>query len=350
MHILITGTAGFIGFHLAQRLVAEGHSVTGLDSINDYYDTDLKYSRLEESGILKNKISYNSLINSRKFSNYRFIQLRLEDKENLDFLFNNYHFEIVINLAAQAGIRYSMVNPDLYIQSNINGFFSILECCRKYKPAHLVFASSSSVYGLNKKIPFSATDHTDHPISLYAATKKTNEILAHSYSHLYGLPITGLRFFTVYGPWGRPDMAYFIFTKNILEGIPIRVYNSGKMKRDFTYIDDVIETVSRIMLKIPVSINQDNDSNLPSNRSTAPYRIFNVGNHQPVMLAEFISCIEKNLGLKATRENFPVQPGDVTGTFADVDDLAENIGFKPTTSLESGIRYFTDWYRRYFNI
>ena len=350
MNILVTGTAGFIGFHLVRRLVSEGYMVTGLDSINEYYDVNLKYDRLSEAGIDRNSISYNSLVTSTKFPNYNFIQLNLEDQLNLQELFKNQNFDIVINLAAQTGVRYSLINPEVYIQSNINGFFNLLECCRKYEPGHFIFASSSSVYGLNKKMPFSTTDHTDHPVSLYAATKKSNELLAHTYSHLFKLHTTGLRFFTVYGPWGRPDMAYYIFTKNILNNLPVKVHNYGNMLRDFTYIDDIVESISRIIPIKPNPADLQNLQNYPPQISSAPYHIYNIGNHNPVKLIDFIKCIEDKLEIKAIKELSPIQPGDVTDTFADVEELVNTINFKPNTSLKTGISNFIDWYRVYYKI
>lgn len=294
MKILITGTAGFIGFHLVNKLIKETDwQVVGLDNINDYYDVNLKYSRLQETGIEREKITYNQPVTSTKFARYRFIKLNLEDIHNILALFKNEKFDYVVNLAAQAGVRYSLENPHAYINSNIVGFLNLLEACRKFTPKHILYASSSSVYGANKKTPFAVSDNVDHPISLYAATKKSNELMAHTYSALFNLPLTGLRFFTVYGPWGRPDMALFIFTKKILNGEPIDVYNNGDMKRDFTYIDDIIESVFRLIPSIPLPENNYHGN--PS-VSFAPFRIYNIGNNSPVRLLDFISALEKTLG------------------------------------------------------
>jgi UDP-glucuronate 4-epimerase len=348
MKYLITGTAGFIGFHLAIKLLKDDHEVVGLDTINDYYDINLKYARLEESGISKEKIEYNTIVQSTKYSNYRFIKLNLEDKEKLNILFETEKFDAVCNLAAQAGVRYSLVNPDAYIQSNIIGFINILEACRHNLIKHLVYASSSSVYGLNEKIPFSEKDNVDHPISLYAASKKSNELMAHTYSFLFDLPTTGLRFFTVYGPWGRPDMALFIFTKAILEGKPIQVFNNGDMERDFTYIDDIVEGVFRILSSAPPQGSSDWTGTKPDpSSSKAPYRIFNIGHNEPVKLMDFIRAIEKRLDKKAAIEYMPMQPGDVRKTWANVDGLKTNYDYKPGTSVEEGITKFIDWYLKF---
>jgi UDP-glucuronate 4-epimerase len=311
MKVLVTGAAGFIGFHLVNRLITEGFEVVGLDIINNYYDVNLKYSRLKECGIDEAEINENILINSNKYSNYQFIKLNIEDKKNLFNLFQKEKFDYVINLAAQAGVRYSIENPDVYISSNIVGFLNILEACRHHKIKHLVYASSSSVYGLNGKIPFSTSDNVDHPISLYAASKKSNELMAHTYSHLYNIPTTGLRFFTVYGPWGRPDMALFLFTKAILDDKPIDVYNNGKMFRDFTYIDDIVEGIYKVANN-PSKGNKNWDNKNPNpSDSISPYKIYNIGNSTPVKLMDFISEIEKNLNKKAKINFLPLQPGDV---------------------------------------
>lgn len=343
-HILITGTAGFIGFHLAKRLLKRGDTVVGLDNINDYYDVRLKYSRLRESGIEEKDIEYNKSVRSIKYPGYRFIKLNLEDRENILKLFKNEKFDVVVNIAAQAGVRYSLVNPYAYINSNITGFLNILEGCRHEQVKHLVFASSSSVYGANTKMPFSVHHNVDHPVSLYAATKKANELTAHTYSSLYKIPCTGLRFFTVYGPWGRPDMALFLFTKAILKGKPIDVFNYGKMQRDFTYIDDIIEGVIRVIDRIPVpDIKWSGDAPDPSS-SYAPYRLYNIGNNNPVELMRFIEILEDCLGKKAEKNLLPMQAGDVPATYADVDDLMRDVGFKPSTPIEEGIKRFVEWY------
>ena len=348
MKILITGTAGFIGFHVANRFIEEGWQVTGLDSINEYYDVNLKYARLEEQGIFKNEISYNSLIESKRFSNYRFIQLKLEDRENMPALFEEQQFDVVVNLAAQAGVRYSLTNPYAYLDSNISGFLDILECCRHYNVKHLAYASSSSVYGANELVPFSTSQPADHPISLYAASKKSNELMAHVYSHLFGLPTTGIRFFTVYGPWGRPDMALALFTKAILEGKPVQVFNNGEMERDFTYIDDIVEGVFRVV-KHPAEPNASWNGKSPDPAtSKAPYRIYNIGNNAPVKLLDFVEEIEIKLGKKAIMQMLPMQAGDVSKTYADVTDLVSDLGYKPSTNIAEGISRYVDWYLNYY--
>lgn len=350
MKILITGTAGFIGFHLAEKLAKEGHSIIGIDSINNYYDVTLKSSRLSESGFDSTLIAYNSKVQSSKYPNYHFIQLQLEDAASLQMLFIIEKFDMVINLAAQAGVRYSLTNPSAYINSNITGFANLLECCRHHSIKHLVFASSSSVYGLNEKVPFTTTDSTNHPASLYAATKKSNELMAHVYSHLFKLPTTGLRFFTVYGPWGRPDMAPFLFTDAILHDKPIKVFNNGNMMRDFTYVDDVVETISRV-LETPPQPKADWDAQNPdASMSSAPYKIYNIGNNQPVALINFIETIEKVTGKTAKKEMLPIQPGDVQATFADVSGLQNDFNYKPYTPLAKGMENFINWYKKYYNI
>lgn len=348
MKILVTGAAGFIGFHLINRLATDGHEVVGLDSINDYYDVELKYARLSEAGIMREEISPGKLVQSKKKPDYSFIQLQLEESEALQELFANQRFTHVVNLAAQAGVRYSIENPGAYIQSNIVGFANLLECCRHNEIEHLVYASSSSVYGMNKKIPFSTSDNVDHPVSLYAATKKSNELLAHTYSHLFDLPTTGLRFFTVYGPWGRPDMAYFLFAKAILNDEPIKVFNFGKMQRDFTYIDDIVEGITRVMLNIPKGKTKLSGEHLDPATSAAPYQIYNIGNNAPVNLMKFIEVIEKRFGKVAQKEMMPIQPGDVELTYANVDRLIEDVDYKPDTSLEEGIDAFASWYLAYY--
>ena len=349
MKILVTGTAGFIGFHLVHKLLKEGHEIVGLDIINDYYDVNLKYARLSQTGIIKESIEYNKLVKSTGFSSYRFIKLKLEDRDNLAALFEQEKFDRVCNLAAQAGVRYSLTNPYAYINSNIVGFLNLLEACRHNTIQHLVYASSSSVYGLNEKIPFSENDNVDHPISLYAATKKSNELMAHTYSHLYGLPTTGLRFFTVYGPWGRPDMALFIFTQAIMEGKPIQVFNNGEMERDFTYIDDIVEGIFRILTGTsPQGNNSWNGMQPDPSSSPAPYKIYNIGNSKPVKLMDFIKAIEETTGKKAVIEFMPMQPGDVRKTWADVKGLESDLGYKPNFSIENGISSFINWYNHYY--
>ena len=344
MKILITGTAGFIGFHLAKRLLERGDEVVGIDNINDYYDVNLKYARLNETGIDKEKIEYNKLVCSHKYPNYKFIKLNLEDKENIDNLFKKEKFDKVCHLAAQAGVRYSLTNPDAYIQSNIVGYMNILEAVRHNDIEALSYASSSSVYGLNKKQPFSTDDNVDHPISLYAATKKADELMSHTYSYLYNIPTTGLRFFTVYGPWGRPDMALFKFVKNILENKPIDVYNYGNMQRDFTYIDDIIEGVVRVIDNPPKS-NPNWDKK--ASESIAPYKIYNIGNGSPVKLMDFIEAIEEILGIEAKKNLLPMQPGDVASTYADTTALERDLGYKPYTNVKEGIAKFIEWYKVY---
>ena len=350
MKILVTGTAGFIGSFLALRLLEHGDEVIGLDCINDYYDVKIKYGRLKNAGISQEKISYNTLIQSEKYPNYRFINLKLEDRENLFALFKNEKFDKVCNLAAQAGVRYSLVNPYAYIDSNIVGFVNILEACRHHNIKHLAYASSSSVYGLNEGMPFSTSDNVDHPISLYAASKKSNELMAHTYSYLFNLPTTGLRFFTVYGPWGRPDMALFLFTKAILEDKAIDVFNNGEMLRDFTYIDDIVEGVVRVIDNIPTPNPQWNGKNPDPHSSKAPYKIYNIGNNNPVKLMDFIEAIEKEVGKTAQKNMLPLQPGDVPATYANVDDLVSELDYKPNTSIQTGIKNFVKWYREFFAI
>ena len=330
MKILVTGAAGFIGFHLSKLLLDNGYEVIGLDNINDYYDTDLKFNRLKILGVQKHDAEkYNSLVIENKF---KFIRLNIEDKENLSELFSNEKIDLVCNLAAQAGVRYSLSNPDTYVQSNIVGFLNILECCRHNSIKHLIYASSSSVYGSNKKIPFSIKDNVDNPISLYAATKKSNELMAHTYSHLFKLKTTGLRFFTVYGPWGRPDMALFLFTKAILNGEPINVYNYGKMQRDFTYVDDIVSGIFKMITK----------------QTNKKYSIYNIGNNNTVNLMDFIDCIEKKLNISAKKNLMPIQPGDDSKTWANVDDLVNDFDYRPSTEIKDGIDKFFDWYLDYY--
>jgi len=329
----ITGAAGFIGFHLCKRLLDDNYNIIGLDNLNNYYDIKLKESRLN---ILK------------KYNNFMFYKASLEDKEAVNSIFELNDISVVINLAAQAGVRYSLENPMAYIDSNIVGFINILEACRHNKVKHLIYASSSSVYGLNTHIPFSVHDNIDHPISLSAATKKSNELMAHVYSHLFTLPTTGLRFFTVYGPWGRPDMALFMFTKSIFEDKPIRVFNNGNMMRDFTYIDDIIEGIVRLIPKAPEVNPNWNSVNPDPGTSSAPFKIYNIGNNNPVKLSRFIEIIEEKVGKKAIKEYLPLQPGDVPATYADIDDLMRDVGFKPSTPIEDGIDRFVRWFKEYY--
>lgn len=350
MKILITGTAGFIGFHTALKFIKAGFKVTGLDSINDYYDINLKYARLAETGIKKEEIEYAKHTKSEKFDNYRFIKLQIEDTEKILELFEKEKFDYVCHLAAQAGVRYSIENPFTYIQSNINGFLNIIEASKRNKIKHFVYASSSSVYGLNENMPFSVSHNVDHPLSLYAATKKSDELIAHSYSHLFELPTTGLRFFTVYGPWGRPDMALFLFTKAIIENKEINVFNYGNMMRDFTYIDDITEGIFKIMNK-PAEANPNwSGKNPETGSSSAPYKIYNIGNGNPVQLMDYIKAAEKTIGKKAKKNFMPMQAGDVQKTFADVSALADHFKYKPNTPIETGVSEFVKWYREYYNV
>ena len=334
MKILVTGAAGFIGFHLAEKLISLGHSVTGIDNINDYYDVNLKYARLLHSGIKREEIQYGKKIKSASLPEYCFIKLDLTDRENLSALFAGEQFDCVCNLAAQAGVRYSLENPHVYIDSNISGFLNILEACRLHAIKHLVFASSSSVYGLNEKVPFSVTDTVDHPVSLYAATKRSNELMAYTYSHLFGIPATGLRFFTVYGPWGRPDMAYFKFAHAIFNNKPIEIYNNGNMLRDFTYIDDIIEGTVAAINRIPP-------------QSSAPFALYNLGNNRPEKLTDFIETLENALGRKAQKAYLGMQPGDVLVTMADIDVTRNELGWEPKTSIDEGLKLFADWFLSY---
>jgi UDP-glucuronate 4-epimerase len=344
MIVLVTGSAGFIGFHVTLALLNMGHRVIGLDNINDYYDVQLKYGRLKEAGIDRNEIALRKQVPSWKYGQFNFIRMDLEDKEGLMELCGNYHFDVIINLAAQAGVRYSILNPDVYAQSNVVGFLNILEVCRKYEVGHLIYASSSSVYGLNAKVPFSVNDPADHPISLYAATKKANELMAHTYSHLYNIPTTGLRFFTVYGPWGRPDMAYFMFSEAIMSGKPVRVFNNGKMKRDFTYIDDVVNGILNV-LERPSAAAGDWDRFHPDpSVSTAPYKIYNIGNNSPVELIRFLNILEDHLHMSALIEYTGMQQGDVEDTWADIEESIRDFDFQPKTSIQEGLKKFTDWY------
>jgi len=333
--IVVTGAAGFIGFHVSRRLIADGCRVFGVDNLNDYYDVRYKHARLDQL---------------RAHDGFSFHRLDLADLDGMKRLFSDQEIDGVVNLAAQAGVRYSLTNPHIYATANLVGFLNILECCRHHQVKHLVFASSSSVYGANTRMPFSVHDNVDHPVSLYAASKKANELMAHTYSHLYQLPCTGLRFFTVYGPWGRPDMALFLFTRAILENKPIQVFNYGKMKRDFTYIDDIVEGVVRILQKLPDPDPRWSGDTPDPGTSYAPYRIYNIGNNQPVELNDFISAIEKALGRKAQRELLPIQAGDVPQTYANIDDLIRDVGFRPQTPLETGISRFVEWYADFHRI
>jgi len=339
--ILITGAAGFIGFHLAKLLTKNNYQVVGLDILNDYYDPNLKLARLKHLNIDTSAIQYNKPIDG----DIRFIKIDLQDLKNLKELFKNEKFDYVVNLAAQAGVRYSLINPHAYVDSNITGFLNILESCRAYPVKHLVFASSSSVYGLSEEIPFSVHSHTDHPLAMYAASKKANEMMAHSYAHLFGIPSTGLRFFTVYGPWGRPDMALAIFTKAMVEDKPFEVFNNGNMSRDFTYVDDIVESVRRL---IPLAPKPDNPNFNPKHPdpsiSSAPYQLFNIGNNSPVQLMDYVHAIEKAVGKKGKIVFKPMQPGDVAATYANVQSLYDYIDFKPSTSIEFGIKAFVDQY------
>ena len=330
--VLVTGAAGFIGFALARRLLGAGRAVVGVDSINDYYDPALKKARLE-------------VLNG--FDKFSFHKVDLAELQAVERIFAEGELGPVVHLAAQAGVRYSLKNPHAYLDANLAGFLNVLEGCRHRKTGHLVFASSSSVYGGNTHLPFSVHDNVDHPISLYAATKKANELMAHAYSHLYGLPATGLRFFTVYGPWGRPDMAMYIFAKAISEGQPIRLFNRGEMRRDFTYIDDVVEAVERVIAKIPEKTAQRPDANLDPSTSSAPWRIYNIGNNRPVEVPRVVTLLEQELGRKAKIELVPMQPGDVPETCAEIDDLMREVGFRPMTAIEDGVRKFVAWYRQY---
>ncbi len=332
--ILVTGAAGFIGFHLSKRLLGCGDQVVGLDNLNDYYDVNLKLARLDKL---------------KSLNNFKFLKMDLENREGIAKTFSDESFDVVVNLAAQAGVRYSLKNPCAYINSNIVGFINILEGCRHNNIKHLVYASSSSVYGANTKMPFSVHHNVDHPVSLYAATKKANELMAHTYSSLYNMPTTGLRFFTVYGPWGRPDMAHFLFTKAILEGKPIDVFNHGKMQRDFTYIDDIVEGIVRVVDNVPEPNPEWDGDNPDSATSYAPYKLYNMGNNNPVELMRFIEAIEDAVGKKAEKNLLPIQAGDVPSTYADVDDLMSDVGFKPSTSIDEGIREFVNWYRAYYH-
>ena len=350
MKILVTGTAGFIGHNLAKKLLERGDEVTGIDNINDYYDVNLKYGRLKDLGIDTDAIQEKTAVTSSTYPNHRFMKLDLSDREGMEQLFKEEQFDAVCNLAAQAGVRYSLENPHAYVDSNVVGFLNILEGCRHHGVKNLCYASSSSVYGLNKSQPFKTSDHTDHLVSFYAATKKSNEMMAHTYAHLYGIQTTGLRFFTVYGPWGRPDMAPMLFTDAILHDRPIKVFNYGDMSRDFTYIDDITDGVIKV-LDNPANPNPDwNPQNPTPESSSAPYKIYNIGNNQPVSLMKFIETIEAKLGKTAQKEMLPMQPGDVQSTYADVTGLINDMGYKPDTPLEEGVEKFVAWYREFYGL
>ena len=353
MKALVTGAAGFIGSYTVKALVAQGCEVVGLDNINSYYDVQLKYDRLADTGIAKESIEKDILLPSAKYPSYRFIKMDLTDREGLTNLFKDEHFDIVVNLAAQAGVRYSIENPYAYIESNVVGFLNLLECCRHYPVNHLVYASSSSIYGLNDKVPYAETDKADSPVSLYAATKKSNELMAHAYSKLYSIPTTGVRFFTVYGPWGRPDMAPCLFMKAILNGAPIKVFNNGQMRRDFTYIDDIVEGVMRVMQAPPEKKIGEDGLPIP------PYAVYNIGNNHPENLLEFVDILQQELiragvlpedyDFDSHKELVPMQPGDVPVTYADTSALERDFGFKPSTDLRTGLRKFAEWYKEFYS-
>lgn len=348
MKILVTGTAGFIGYHLAKKLLERGDVVVGLDNINDYYDVNLKYARLAELGIDKDELKDNNLVSSKTCTNHKFIKANLEDNQTINKLFETEKFDAVCNLAAQAGVRYSLENPQAYIQSNVVGFMNILEACRNYDVKNLSYASSSSVYGLNKSQPFKTSDHTDHPVSLYAATKKSNEMMAHTYSHLYNISTTGLRFFTVYGPYGRPDMAPMLFADAILNDRAIKVFNHGNMSRDFTYVGDIVDGIIKV-IDNPSTSSESFDANNPSpDISSAPYRVYNIGNNAPVSLMEFIETLENKLQIEAKKNFMDMQAGDVVSTYADTNDLIKDFDYKPDTNLADGIEQFVDWYREFY--
>jgi len=334
-NVLVTGAAGFIGFHLSKRLLSDRIKVTGFDNLNSYYDVSLKESRL---AVLKENDSFS------------FVKASLEDREAIEQLFNNESFDVVVHLAAQAGVRYSIENPHVYASSNVMGFLNILEGCRFSKMKHLVFASSSSVYGANRAMPFSVHHNVDHPLSLYAATKKSNELMAHVYASLYEIPVTGLRFFTVYGPWGRPDMAYYSFTRAIFEGEPIEVYNEGNMKRDFTYINDIVDGMVMVINKIPSGSSSWNAEEPDLGTSQFPYRIYNIGNNKPVALLKFINILEKEIGKPAKKKMLPMQPGDVQETYADITDIQRDVGYNPATYIQDGLKQFVEWYRGYYSV
>ncbi len=349
-YTLITGTAGFIGYHLARKLLKRGDAVIGYDSVNDYYDVNLKYARLSEMGIPRDEINDNRATQSSKFPDYLFYRANLTDQNTLNKVFETNNITKVVNLAAQAGVRYSLENPHAYLDSNLTGFLNILEVCRHNEVKHLVYASSSSVYGLNKSMPFSIHHGVDHPISLYAASKKSNEMMAHSYSYLFNLPVTGLRFFTVYGPWGRPDMALFLFTDAILKGKPVLAFNNGNMARDFTYVDDIVEGITRVIDNAPEKDDAWDDKKADPANSSAPYRVYNIGSNHPVKLMDFIHAIEKALGKKADIQYQPMQPGDVQKSWADVEDLIRDFDYSPGTDITTGVNNFIEWYLQFYKI
>lgn len=351
MKILVTGTAGFIGYHLINQLQSDNHELLGIDNINDYYDINLKFDRLKSAGIpASDAMDSGKIYTSSIYPNYSFKRTQLEIREEVLKLFETFKPDIVVHLAAQAGVRYSLTNPEAYIDANITGFLNILEACRKYPVNHLLYASSSSVYGLNKKMPFSVKHNVDHPVSLYAASKKSNELMAHTYSHLFGIPSTGLRFFTVYGPWGRPDMALFIFTRSILKSEPIRVFNHGKMARDFTYVDDIVNGIEKMLMDTPAGRDDWNPLQPDPSSSTAPYRIYNIGNNSPVALLDFIHAIENATGKKAIMKMEDIQPGDVEKTWADVDELIQQYDYQPATPVDTGVGRFVEWFRNYYKM
>lgn len=348
MKVLVTGSAGFIGYHLSRRLAEDGYEVFGLDNVNDYYGVTIKYGRLEQLGIEAASLAERSSITSSRYDNFRFVKADLCDGDYLTELFERERFDAVCHLAAQAGVRYSLSHPHAYVTSNIEGFLNILEAARSTPPGHLVYASSSSVYGIDKLMPFGETGAADHPASLYAASKRADELMAHSYSHLYGIPTTGLRFFTVYGPWGRPDMALFLFTAAMLQGRPIDVFNHGEMERDFTYIDDIVEGVARVMTTPPSGDSAWDGRQ--SGVSPVPYRVYNIGNGAPVRLLDFIEALESELGTEARKEMLPLQPGDVPATWADCSALERDVGYKPNTPIREGIHHFVNWYRSFYGV
>lgn len=350
MKVLVTGAAGFIGSFTSKKLLEQGHEVVGLDNLNDYYDTSLKYGRLANLGINKDEIGWYKYTRSSYYTAFNFIRMNLEDRQAVQMLFANGDFDCVCNLAAQAGVRYSIENPYAYVESNIDGFLNILEGCRNSKVSHLIYASSSSVYGLNGNVPFSEKDSIAHPVSLYAASKKADELMAHAYSHLYNIPTTGLRFFTVYGPWGRPDMSPFLFADAILHHRAIKVFNNGNMFRDFTYIDDIIEGIIRVMQHVPIGSKNWKPENPSPDSSSAPYKIYNIGNSRPVKLMDFIQAIENAIGREAEKIYLPMQPGDVYQTYADITSLEHDTGFKPDTSLLEGVRKTIDWYCDFYKL
>lgn len=349
MKILVTGGAGFIGYHLSLALIHQNHDIISLDNLNGYYNVQLKLDRLSNLGIPSSEISPNTIVNSKQYQHYKFIQFSLENKTRLFELFKDEKFDMVINLAAQAGVRYSITNPDVYIQSNIIGFINLLEACRNYPIKHLIYASSSSVYGLNGKVPFSVHDDVSHPVSLYAATKKSNELMAHTYSHLYHIPTTGLRFFTVYGPYGRPDMSPSLFAHAICKGEPLKIFNYGQMRRDFTYVDDIVKGILNVISRVPqANPSWDNQIMDPAS-SSAPYAIYNIGNQHPVMLMDYIQAFEKAIGKEAIKEFLPMQAGDVLDTYSDMTEMVRDFDYLPTTTLEEGVGKFVQWFKEYYH-